>query len=258
MQPRIESLFSGIGGLDIAVERVFGARVLAHVECEPYQRAVLAQHWPEAEQHPDVCTYKGQGAEIVCGGFPCQNISDLGDRAGLAGPKSGLWREFARIIEESQPDCVIIENVAQLLTRGLYQVVGDLAEVGYASSWTTIKANTAGVYLQRARVFVLACPDSSRREWGAPAWLQGSAVRSGDAPDRCYVGLPWSADGARRGNHDGPEPGIHRGAGGATKGLDEHRRRARVRSLGNAVVSAQAEVAIRFLVPQLLHALTPR
>jgi len=185
MIPRIESLFSGIGGLDLAVERVFGARTWVQVEQQPYQRAVLAQHWPDAEQHPDVCSYRGQGAEIVCGGFPCQNVSALGDRAGLAGVKSGLWREFARIVQESEPDLVIIENVAELRIRGLASVVSDLAALGYASAWTTVKANAAGVYLQRARLFVLACPDSSRRQWRPPTWLFRPRVM--DAPDRRYL-----------------------------------------------------------------------
>ena len=254
-QPRIESLFSGIGGLDLAVERVFGARCWAHVEKEPYQRAVLARHWPDAEQHTDVCAYRGQGAEIVCGGFPCQNISALGDQTGLEGAKSGLWREFARIVGESKPDCVIIENVKDLRTRGLTEVVADLACLGYACAWVTVKANAAGVYLQRARIILLAVPDGIRRPWSPPTWLQESELRQVDALDGRYAGLPWPADGARRGDHNVPQPGIRRGAGGPAAGLDEHRRRARIRSLGNAVVPAQAELALRYLVPQLLREL---
>jgi DNA (cytosine-5)-methyltransferase 1 len=254
-QPRIESLFSGIGGLDLAVERVFGARCWVHVEQEPYQRAVLARHWPDVARFTDVCLYHGKGAEIVCGGFPCQNISALGDQTGLEGAKSGLWREFARIIGESEPDCVIIENVKDLRTRGLAEVIRDLASLGYACAWVTIKANAAGIYLQRARIILLAIPDGSRRNWSPPTWLQGSEFWQAHEVDGCYAGLPWPADGSRRSPNDGPEPGICRAARGVSGRLDEHRRRARIRSLGNAVVPAQAELALRYLVPQLLRAL---
>ena len=115
------SLFAGIGGFDLGLERA-GMRCEWQVEIDPYARAVLAKHWPEVRRWEDVRTFppkEGEwGVDVICGGFPCQDISVAGKGVGLAGARSGLWYEFARIIGEIRPRFVIVENVAALLTRG--------------------------------------------------------------------------------------------------------------------------------------------
>src|SRR6516164_741255 len=118
-------LFSGIGGFSLGLERA-GMRTVAFCEIEPYCRAVLAKHWPGVPCYDDVETLTadrlradGISVDVICGGFPCQNISIAGKGEGIAGRRSGLWKEFARIISEVRPRYVIVENVAALLGRGL-------------------------------------------------------------------------------------------------------------------------------------------
>lgn len=121
--PRIGSLFSGAGGLDLAVEHVTGGRTVWHCEADPDASKVLAAHWPNVPNLGDITLvdwlYVAEVApvEVLCGGFPCQDVSAAGRRAGLAGgTRSGLWAEMARAIEALRPVLVVIENVEGLLT----------------------------------------------------------------------------------------------------------------------------------------------
>jgi DNA (cytosine-5)-methyltransferase 1 len=112
---RIGSLFSGIGGLELGLEWSGVGHTVWQVEREPFCRAVLAKHWPAAERFDDVRTVGKANlapVDLICGGFPCQDVSSAGKGAGLAGERSGLWREFARILGELQPGWVVVENVA--------------------------------------------------------------------------------------------------------------------------------------------------
>lgn len=117
---RVGSLFSGIGGLDLGLARA-GFHITFQVEIDPYCQKVLAQHWPEVQRFEDVreCgAHNLPAIDVLAGGFPCQDISTAGKRAGIEGERSGLWREFARIIGEARPRYVLIENVAALLYAG--------------------------------------------------------------------------------------------------------------------------------------------
>lgn len=163
---RVLDLFSGIGGFSLGLERA-GMQTVAFVEREPFCQKVLAKHWPEVPIYGDVTTYRGDEHEcdVVCGGFPCQDISVAGRGAGLAGERSGLWSEMARIIGVARPQFVIVENVAALLGRGLGTVLGDLAALGYDAEWHCIPASAVGAPHRRDRVWVIASyPDCNRAD----------------------------------------------------------------------------------------------
>lgn len=163
---RIGSLFSGIGGLELGLELALGGRVVWQVEREPWPRAVLARHWPKADRSvTDVCEAGAANlapVDLVCGGFPCQDISPAGSGKGIEhGEKSGLWREYARILRELRPRYVVVENSAALPSRGLDVVLGDLAALRYHAEWARIGACDVGAPHRRWRCFVVAwLPDA--------------------------------------------------------------------------------------------------
>lgn len=154
-------LFSGIGGFSLGLERA-GMRTVAFCEIDPFCRRVLAKHWPGVELHDDIETreFREGEADIVCGGFPCQDISNAGQRAGLAGERSGLWRHLLRAIRLVRPRYAIVENVAALLGRGMGDVLGDLAEIGHDAEWHCIPARAVGAPHIRDRVWIIAADPS--------------------------------------------------------------------------------------------------
>jgi DNA-cytosine methyltransferase len=257
-QPRILSLFSGIGALDLAVEAVTGGRTVVQVEAVPYRRAVLAKHWPDAQRHNDVCTFTAPTGsfDIMCGGFPCQDISPLGSKKGLAGTKSGLWREYVRILREVQPHAIFIENVQDLRTRGLNQVLQDLTTSGYHAVWASIEARTAGIQLRRARIFLLAISTQERFQGDATTRLLTRALTPIPYAHRCRHDVPSPSDRQGSSAYDGPEPAVLRTAYGNPRGLDAHRRRERVASIGDSVSPPQAIAAYSWCAEQLYAALT--
>lgn len=154
----IGSLFSGVGGLELGLERAGLGPVLWQVEIDPFCRQVLAKHWPNAKRYTDVkeINANAQKVDIICGGFPCQDVSNAGKRAGLDGERSGLWSEYARIVRELRPRFVVVENVSALLARGVERVLGDLAACGYDAEWDCVPASAIGAPHQRDRLFILA------------------------------------------------------------------------------------------------------
>ena len=161
------SLFAGIGGFDLAMQRQ-GVRVVASVEIDKNCNKVLAQHFPNTKQFNDITEVKGSdliGAGftpdrgIITGGFPCQDLSVAGKRAGLAGARSGLFWEAARIVEETQSNWFIIENVPGLLTSNsgadFGVVIGTMADLGYGVAWRVLDAQYFGVPQRRRRVFIV-------------------------------------------------------------------------------------------------------
>lgn len=155
----IGSLFSGVGGLELGLERAGLGPVLWQAEADSFCRGVLAEHWPDAERFIDVRHVKAgrvRVPDIVCGGFPCQDISLAGTGAGLQGKRSGLWGEFARVISELRPRFVVVENVSALRRRGLGEVLGHLASCGYDATWDCIPASAVGAPHRRDRLFVVA------------------------------------------------------------------------------------------------------
>src|SRR5438309_1442418 len=128
------SLFAGIGGFDLGFERA-GIETVWQVEIDPFCRKVLEKHWPNVRRFEDVrkCgAHNLERVDIVTGGFPCQDVSAANTEGeGLDGDRSGLWFEYQRIISELRPAIAVVENVANLLNRGIERILGGLAEIGY-------------------------------------------------------------------------------------------------------------------------------
>jgi DNA (cytosine-5)-methyltransferase 1 len=157
----VGSLFSGIGGFDLGFERA-GCSIAWQVEIDPWARAVLTKHWPTVPKHADIRDVGRHNlgpVDILCGGFPCQDISLAGKGAGIAeGTRSGLWSEYVRLIRELRPRYVVVENVAALKSRGLDRVLGDLAASGYDAEWDCIPACAIGAPHRRDRLWIVAYP----------------------------------------------------------------------------------------------------
>ena len=156
---RVGSLFAGIGGLELGLESTGHFETVWQVEIDGYARKVLEKHWPDVRRHDDVCTFPTDDdwqCDVICGGFPCQDISYAGKGAGLDGERSGLFYELARVVSEVGPRYVILENVAALLTRGMGDVLGTMASLGYDCQWHCIPAAYVGAPHLRDRIFILA------------------------------------------------------------------------------------------------------
>lgn len=150
------SLFSGIGGFDLGFERA-GYEIKFQVEIDEYCQRVLARHWPDVQRFGDIRTIERlPNVDVLCGGFPCQDISHAGKREGIDGERSGLWSEFVRIIRLVRPRYVVVENVSALLVRGMGRVLGDLSASGYDAEWDCIPACAVGAPHRRDRVWIVA------------------------------------------------------------------------------------------------------
>jgi DNA (cytosine-5)-methyltransferase 1 len=159
---RVLSLFAGIGGFDLGLERA-GFQTTTQCEIDPFARAVLAKHWPEVPYYDDVRTLTaerlaadGIAIDVICGGFPCQDISIAGKGRGLSGKRSGLWSEFRRLIDELRPAFAIIENSPKLRDRGLLTILTDLDALGYDAEWHCIPASHVGAPHRRDRLWIIA------------------------------------------------------------------------------------------------------
>lgn len=157
------SLFSGIGGFDLAFDRA-GMECVTVCEIDKNAQAILRRHFPNATLYDDVRkvgkeTHERKSIDLICGGFPCQDLSVAGKRAGLAGERSGLWFEFARVIDELEPRWVVIENVPGLLSshkgKDFAIIIRWLAERGYGVTWRILDAQYFGVPQRRRRVFIV-------------------------------------------------------------------------------------------------------
>ena len=204
------------GGMDKGLEMA-GLECVGQVECEPRRLSVLRRHWPDVERWQDVrdcgsatgarpegrrqsVRERGQGSggadhptprpapakpSLICGGFPCQDLSVAGCRAGLAGERSGLWWEFARILGELRPAWVLVENVPGLLSshegRDMALLLGSLAELGYGWAYRVLDSQYFGVAQRRRRVFIVG--HLGDRPGRLPAEvLFDAASLSGDSP----------------------------------------------------------------------------
>lgn len=230
----IGSLFSGVGGLELGLERAGLGRVVWQVEIDPFCRSVLAKHWPDATRFDDVRTVTRAIAtpvDVVCGGFPCTDLSHAARgvaRLGLEGEASGLWSEMLRIVAELSPRFVVVENVAGPWRDWLPSVRRDLHGLGYSCLPVRMRAADVGLPHGRPRVFVAAYTDRDRERFGT---FHAEACRSAEA---VAVRSAWETDSA-------PLVG---GADGPSSRLD----RRRLKSLGNAVVPQCAEVIGRAIV----------
>ena len=270
---RVLDLFSGIGGFSLGLERA-GMRTVAFCEIDPYCRAVLRKHWPGVPIYDDVRSLTadalardGIAVDLICGGFPCQDISIAGKRAGLEGARSGLWSEYARLIGELRPLFVIVENVPGLLSLGMGAVLGDLAALGYDAVWDCIPAAAVGAPHRRDRLWVVAhskCdklrhqPGWSGRPNGAGSPKPGNdgaqelvadadgdhKQRRGSALQMGRLSLAGKAahNGDARGVEWAVEPDVGRVAHGVPARVD------RLKCLGNAVVPQIPELIGRAIM----------
>jgi DNA (cytosine-5)-methyltransferase 1 len=169
------SLFAGVGGFDLAMTRL-GVKVVASVEIDKHCNQVLAKHFPDSKQFTDIKKVTGKDlldagfnptTGIITGGFPCQDLSVAGKRAGLAGARSGLFWEICRILDETRAKTFILENVTGLLSsnngRDMAVVVEALVKLGYSIAWRVLDAQYFGVPQRRKRVFIVGCLGNSGR-----------------------------------------------------------------------------------------------
>jgi len=164
----IGSLFSGIGGLELGLERAGLGAVAWQVECDPFCLRVLARHWPHAKRFDDVQTVGAANllpVDGICGGFPCQDVSSAGRRAGLDGARSGLWFEYRRLVEELRPRWCVVENVTSGERAWLPRVQHDLVSAGYRTKAIRLGAVDVGAPHRRQRTFVLAVANAPGERW---------------------------------------------------------------------------------------------
>lgn len=209
---RIGSLFSGIGGLELGLEWAGLGPVLWQCELDAFRRSVLARHWPEAVRYDDVrCLDPAALApvDLVCGGFPCQDVSSAGKRAGLAGARSGLWYEFARIVAGIRPAWVVVENVASGAKLWVDAVCGDLGRLGYATLPVPVAASDCGAWHRRRRVFVVAHARHHDAVVQAESRRRTDAARSPSADAVDQPGARRDGRSKRAGLRH--EPGLGRG-----------------------------------------------
>jgi DNA (cytosine-5)-methyltransferase 1 len=172
MTLRLLDTFSGIGGFSYAAERIVGGfETVAFVEREPYCQQILGKHWPNVPIYDDITTFSPEpySADVVCGGFPCQDISTAGKQAGIKeGTRSGLFYELIRVVHLVRPRYVVLENVAAIVSNGLDTVLGELAEAGFDAEWACIPASAVGACHQRNRWWLVAYADHGNKQATKP------------------------------------------------------------------------------------------
>ena len=268
----VGSLFSGIGGLDLGLERA-GMNVIWQSEIDPYASKVLAKHWPKVPNYGDIKAINWGDVvrpDVICGGYPCQPFSTAGRRNGTNDPRH-LWPWVRDAISELRPRYAIMENVRGHLTMGFDRVLADLASIGYDAQWQIVSAASVGAPHQRDRLIFVAYTQSDR-EWRGHSentttvseWpkIQTEIGRSGGAmanDDSQRDGLNWSQRiagqahifwgyNSRRKATDvsrtwwTTEPDVGRVADGIPNRVD------RLKGLGNAVVPQVAELVGRMVM----------
>lgn len=194
---KILDLFSGVGGFSHGLEKTGGFETVAFCEMDDHCNEVLEKHWPDipifkdvqkinvhstepyeidnyvlmnqddidtVDEGPNIKEFYHGEIDVICGGFPCQDISVAGKQKGLEGERSGLWTEYKRLIQEIRPRYAIIENVANLRSKGLATVLKDLWEIGYSAEWHIISACSVGAIHRRERIWIIAYPHSEGLE----------------------------------------------------------------------------------------------
>ena len=223
---RVLSLFSGIGGLELGLERA-GFELVGQVERDPFCLRVLAHHWPDVPRWGDIQELDlGElpRADLVCGGFPCQPVSQIGKRKGREDER-WLWPDFYRVLRALRPSYVLVENTAGLLARGMGEVLGDLAALGYDAEWQVLPAGAFGARHKRDRTFLVAYPSGERLEARDGAPTEGRREQVFRAPPPIEGVVRWNVT----------EPAVLESVDGVPD------RVARCRAAGNAVVPAVAE-----------------
>jgi DNA (cytosine-5)-methyltransferase 1 len=249
MTVKIGSLFAGIGGFELGIERAIpNSETIWQVEQNPFCQSILSKHWPKAKIYNDVRDITINNVEpvdVLLGGFPCQSISVGGKMEGLENEnKSGLWWEMWRIIGDIRPRVVIMENVANIIRLGGADVVGSLAKIGYDCEWTIISAKQFGAPHVRERWFCVAYTNSQRHQTSQNQSIRfeirGEGIRSkspgGAIPQRIPTGTNTTGGHWSRCKDQpiicGVDDGIPNWVDRTTK--REHNQR--LQALGNAIV----------------------
>ena len=191
------SLFSGIGGFDLAAEQA-GLKNIFHCEFEEYKRKQLTLNFPQSESYGDIRNFDGtkykNRVDILSGGFPCQDVSiaqqskKLGGAQGIKGARTGLWKEYARIVREIRPKALIFENSSMLLIRGFESVLCDLHELGYDVEWKCFFASDFGYPHFRKRLYGIAYS----REFGWNDIIKNGGILQKVLPERTPRQTPVS------------------------------------------------------------------
>jgi DNA (cytosine-5)-methyltransferase 1 len=230
------SLFSGIGGLDLGLDRA-GWKCAAQVERNPFRRTVLRRHWPEVPKHDDVRTFPRwwheRGAppvDAVVGGFPCQPFSHSGKHLGVADERWG-WPWFIDAVDVAGAEFILFENVRGLLrdAEAFRWILGDLSERGFDAEWSLVSACSVGAPHMRRRLFLVAHAAGSR--WGGRGMAESLEATGWQEPTG---GDRWDSDA-----------GIRRVANGIPDRME------RVTALGDAVVPRVAEVVGRAVIENM-------
>ena len=214
---RIGSLFSGAGGLDMAVEAVFGGRTVWHSEIDKAASKVLAYRWPDVPNLGSITEIDWASVEpvdVLCGGWPCQPFSLAGKRKGIDDERA-LWPYVAGAIRILRPRYVVLENVSAVLTAGeLERVTTDLAASGYDIRWSCVRASEVGAPHRRERIFIVAHASGYGWDEGRPesAGIVGGfdAAVSGDEPGVALLPTPNASDGSGGGQHPDKREGHSR------------------------------------------------
>lgn len=249
---KIGSLFSGIGGFELGLERAIPSQTIWQVEQDKFCQSILKKHWPNAKIYDDVRNITKDNVEvpdIICGGFPCQDISVAGKLGGIQGEKSGLWWEMWRIISElsqgRKKPIVVLENVSNIIRLGGREVLGSLAQIGYDAEWTTIRASDFGAPHRRERWFCVAYPNSesqsSRSKFSTS--LEGvssypNSSRTQIQTKREHSSLKMLRSNGKKGNFWKESP-IESPLCNVDDGISN--RVARLKALGNAIVPQCSE-----------------
>jgi DNA (cytosine-5)-methyltransferase 1 len=249
---KLLSLFAGIGGFELGLERSGAFETVAQCEIDPFCNKVLAKHWPNVMRYGDVreltaarLAADGIAVDAICGGFPCQDLSRANgvwsSRPGLEGSRSGLWCEYTRLIGEIRPSIIFVENVVDLVPW-LGTILGDLASLGYDAEWDCLQTTVVGGRSPRERLWLVSYPCIERHErqhWeGKPTWNSGGIF---DAVCR-------SSSSAVKGQDWLSEPPIPRVVDGVPNRLD---RRDRTKAIGNAVVPQIPELIGRAIATSM-------
>lgn len=229
----VMSLFAGIGGIDLGLERA-GMRTVAQVEIDPYCRRVLARHWKETPRHDDVRTAADwwlssarPRVDVIAGGYPCPRFSQAARGRNVA---PDLWPHMRDVIDAIRPSYVLLENVSAHLGRGFAGVLADLDALGFDAEWSVVTACSVGASHTRRRLLVVAYP---HRDGESVFPVDGEVAGLSEvAGDRGHWGIP-TADDVR--TDDGVPDRVDR-----------------LRLLGNAVVPGVAEIAGRAIVADAL------
>lgn len=238
---KVLDLFSGIGGFSLGLERA-GMETVAFCEYDPFCQEILKKHWSTVPVYKDIKELNYEilrqdgikEIDIICGGFPCQDISVAGKQQGITAERSGLWKEFARLIEEIRPSYAIIENVANLRNNGLTTVLQDLRKIGYDAEWHIIPASSVGAFHQKERLWVISYPNSERLDG---AWANEQTTRFTRSYQEENKELYWKNKSK-----------VHRMVNGVSRGLDYFIWKNRVKSLGNSIVPHIAENIGKILI----------